>query len=104
MIDTPLAKGAELQYGKEKLNFRELIDDKDFPEAVSQERRQEKYSVAVRSGEGKLIDAINEIIEEMRAEKLRKFLQDAAAEFYQTKKEQSAPPDGRPDPSTCGSL
>jgi ABC-type amino acid transport substrate-binding protein len=104
MIDTPLAKGAQLQYGKEKLNFRELIDDKDFPEAVSQERRQEKYSVAVRSGEGKLIDAINEIIEEMRKEKLREFLQDAAAEFYQTKKEQSAPPDGRPDPSTCGSL
>lgn len=104
MIDTPLARGAELQYGRDRLNFKELIDDEDFPKAISQERRQEKYALAVRSGEGKLIDAINEIIEEMRADKLREFLQDSTAEFYQTKKEQSAPPDARPDPSICGSL
>jgi ABC-type amino acid transport substrate-binding protein len=104
MIDTPLAKGAELQYGRERLNFKELIADEDFPKAIGQERRQEKYAVAVRSGEEKLIDAINAIIEEMRAEKLRTFLQDAAAEFYQTKKEQSAPLDTRSDPSVCGSL
>ena len=102
MIDTPLAKGAELQYGRDKLDFKELIDDEDFPKAISAERRQEKYAVAVRSGEGELIEAVNGIIEEMRTEMLRDFLQTAMADFYQTKKDQSAPLDTRADPSVCG--
>jgi ABC-type amino acid transport substrate-binding protein len=103
MIDTPLAKGAELQYGREKLNFKELIDDEDFPKAIGPERRQEKYAVAVRSGEQKLIGAVNGIIEEMRTQTLQQFLQTAMSDFYQTKKEQSAPLDARADPSVCGS-
>jgi hypothetical protein len=103
MIDTPLAKGAELQSGREKLNFRELIDDEDFPRAIGPERRQEKYAVAVRSGEEKLIGAVNGIIEQMRTQTLQQFLQTAMSDFYQTKKDQSAPLDARADPSVCGS-
>jgi ABC-type amino acid transport substrate-binding protein len=103
MIDTPLARGAELQYGSGQLSYRELASAQDFPKAIAPERHQEKYAVAVRSGEPRLIDAINEIIEEMRAEKLQQFLQDATADFYQTRKDQSAPVDARADPSVCSS-
>ena len=51
--------------------------------------------MAVRFGETKLIDAINQTIEEMRADKLQSFLKAATAEFYQTKQDQSAPLDLR---------
>jgi ABC-type amino acid transport substrate-binding protein len=101
MIDTPLARGAELQYGAGQLTYKELAEDQDFPKTISPERRQEKYAVAVRFGETKLIDAINETIEEMRADKLQSFLKAATAEFYQTKQDQSAPLDSRADPSAC---
>jgi len=101
MIDTPLARGAELQYGAGQLTYKELAEDQDFPRTISPERRQEKYAVAVRFGETKLIDAINEVIEEMRADKLQGFLQAATAEFYQSKNDQSAPVDSRADPSVC---
>ncbi|MBV9566137.1 MAG: hypothetical protein JOY90_37665 [Bradyrhizobium sp.] len=51
MIDTPLARGAELQYGAGELSFRELVSEQDFPRTISQQRRQERYAVAVRAGE-----------------------------------------------------
>ena len=51
MIDTPLARGAELQYGAGELSFRELVSEQDFPRMISQQRRQERYAVAVRAGE-----------------------------------------------------
>jgi ABC-type amino acid transport substrate-binding protein len=102
LTDTPFARGAELQYGTQVLNFKELVGDEDFPKGIDQERREEKYAVAVRAGEGKLIEAINLIIDEMRKEKLGKFLEQAAEEFYKVKNSQT-PIDRRKDPSECRS-
>jgi ABC-type amino acid transport substrate-binding protein len=104
LTDTPFARAAELQYGTAALNFRELVKDEDFPKGIDPEQREEKYAIAVRAGEAKLIEAINRIIDEMREEKLGKLLQQAAEEFYKVSQSAHTPPiDRRKDPSECRS-
>lgn len=103
LIDTPMARAAELQYGAHKLNFRELVADADVPAALSREMRQDRYAVAVRAGEPKLIEAIDGIIEDMRKGMLQKYLEQATEEFYKVKSPQNGPIDPRPDPSECRS-
>jgi ABC-type amino acid transport substrate-binding protein len=43
--DTPFARAAELQYGTQEINFKELLHDEDFPPKIDKERRTEKYAV-----------------------------------------------------------
>jgi ABC-type amino acid transport substrate-binding protein len=104
LIDTPFARAAELQYGSSRLNFRELVNDEDFPKGMERERRVEKYGIAVRAGENELVDAINRIIDEMRPQILGELLDSAISEFYHTEKgpESAVIFDRNKDPSKCG--
>jgi ABC-type amino acid transport substrate-binding protein len=104
LTDTPFARGAELQYGTQALNFKELVNNEDFPKGIDRERRVEKYAIAVRAGEEQLIGAINRIIDEMREEKLAELLEQATEEFYKVKpSSRDASIDRRKDPSLCPS-
>lgn len=100
--DTPFASAGQLQYGTGVLGYRELIGPEDFPDKLELERRVEKYAIAVRSGEEDLMRAIDEIIDDMKKEKLGKLLQEAVTDFYTLQKDKIAPViDYTKDPSEC---
>lgn len=102
LTDTPFARGAQLQYGPGTLTFKELVNDQDLPRGIPHDRRQERYALAVRSGEETLIKAIDRIIDEMRSDKLGAFLEQATDEFYNVGSDQTRV-DRRKDPSVCTS-
>ena len=102
LSDTPFARAAELIYGTETLNFKELIRDEDFPKGINSERKVEKYGIAVRAGETKLVEAIDHVIDEMRDGMLGQLLEDATEEFHSIRPPPGATRiDPRKDPSQC---
>lgn len=105
MTDTPFARAAQWQNGTEKIALKELTKDEDFPKGTGPEQRFDRYAIAVRDGETRLIDAINKILDEMREEKLAQLLEKAVGEFYATKdgEPRNLPMfDRKKDPSVCG--
>lgn len=103
LTDTPFARAAQLQYGKDALGVRELTGDDDFPKELDLTRRVENYAIAVRSGETELMDAINQIIDEMRSGKLRELVDESSKEFLAIQKGILNAPgfEQRKDPSQC---
>jgi polar amino acid transport system substrate-binding protein len=103
LTDTPFARAAQLDHGSDVLALKELTKEEDFPSGTEQQRRVEKYAMAVRVGENELIDAIDKIVVEMGKEKLVDLLEKAAEEFYETKGGARNLPmfDRKSDPSEC---
>jgi ABC-type amino acid transport substrate-binding protein len=106
MTDTPFARAAQWQNGADRLVLKELTKDEDFPKDLDPAQRFERYAIAVRDGESKLVHAINTILNSMRNEKkLAQLLEVAVREFYATKDggSRNIPMfDRKTDPSICG--
>jgi len=84
ITDTPLAKSAKLltSRGDEGvLGFKELMPD-DFPPGTPRARTQEPYSIAVRAGETRLLEYIDDILMELKKEgALEKLEEEMIEEF-----------------------
>lgn len=105
MTDTPFARAAQWQNGTEKLALKELTKDEDFPRGTGPEQHFERYAIAVRDDETRLINAINRILGELREEKLTQLLEKAVKDFFVTKdgSPRNLPMfDRKKDPSHCG--
>jgi ABC-type amino acid transport substrate-binding protein len=100
ITDTEFALAEQRKYAV-PLEVRELINPEDFPKGTKDEERVQKYAVAVRSGEPELIEAIDKIIDEMRAETLGALLEDAVKEFYSDRPRDAPVIDRTKDPSEC---
>ena len=97
--DTQFARAAQPSY--QGVEVRELIDPADFPSATKPERRTQKYAIAVRAGETELIDAIDQIIDEMRKDRLGELLEAAVREFNVRLGRPAMSVGKQDDPSTC---
>jgi ABC-type amino acid transport substrate-binding protein len=83
VTDTPFAILASLQYPNNHLEYQEFRAPDDFPKGFVPNDMSERYAVAIRAGESELLQAIDEIIDEMRAERLRKlYVKGAIAESW----------------------
>ncbi len=105
MTDTPFARAAQWQNGADRLVLKELTKGEDFPKGMDPAERFERYAIAVREGESKLVNAINTILNGMRDAKLAQLLEAAVREFYATKdgSSRNIPMfDRKNDPSICG--
>jgi ABC-type amino acid transport substrate-binding protein len=105
LTDTPFALVAQRQYGAEVLGVKELINEEDFPKGLAPEQRVENYAVAVRRGESVLINAIDQIIGEMKKKRLGELLEEAVTDYYNTHGSPNDAPliDKNNDPSICRS-
>jgi ABC-type amino acid transport substrate-binding protein len=102
ITDTQFALAEQRRYAS-PLEVRELINPEDFPTVTTLEERVQKYAVAVRLEEEELIEAINKIIDEMRAKMLGELLEDSVKEFYSDRVKPGNAPvvDKTKDPSVC---
>jgi ABC-type amino acid transport substrate-binding protein len=100
ITDTQFALAEQRKYPS-PLEVRELINPEDFPKGITAEERVQKYAIAVRSEDTVLIEAINKIIDEMRAKTLGELLDDAVKEFYSDRPRVAPLIDRTKDPSEC---
>jgi ABC-type amino acid transport substrate-binding protein len=100
ITDTQFALAEQKKYAA-PLEVRELIHPEDFPKGTAAEERVQKYAVAVRSEDTELIEAINKIIDEMRAKTLGELLDGAVKEFYSDRPRDAPLIDKTKDPSEC---
>jgi ABC-type amino acid transport substrate-binding protein len=102
ITDTEFALAEQRKYPN-SLEVRELISKEDFSKLTEPEDRVQKYAVAVRADEKDLIEAINQIIGEMRAKTLGALLEGAIKEFYTDRGDPRDAPviDATKDPSEC---
>lgn len=104
MTDTPFARAAQWQNGADRLALKELTKSGDFPAGLNPTQRFDRYAIAVRDGESKLVHSINTILSGMRDEKLAQLLEAAVREFYATRDggSRNIPMfDRKSDPSIC---
>lgn len=99
--DTPFARAGLGLHDEGVLGAKELIEPGDFPAQTIPERRFERYAIAVRSGEKKLIDAVNFIIREMQQETLGQLLEKAIVEYYALRGIRNPEADFKKHPSAC---
>jgi ABC-type amino acid transport substrate-binding protein len=97
--DTPFARAAQRSF--RGLEIRELTDPIDFPNGAKPEQREEKYAIAVRAGESELINAINQIIDDMREGRLGELLEAAIRDFDSRSGRQTMSINKKNDPSDC---